>query len=84
MFTAAISTKYFIKSRYQCVEYARRFIIINYDLTFQDIDLAGHMFKVITHYFDLKNDGAKVPIDRIPNDTETPPKPGDLLIHDRS
>lgn len=64
--------------RWQCVEFARRYIIINSGLTFKQIDNAYEIFKLNNFYNLLTN--KPHPINKYLNGSNVLPKVGSLLI----
>jgi glutathionylspermidine amidase/synthetase len=70
--------------KYQCVEYARRFLVTAYSVTFQDVHMAYHIFELKS--FLRVTDGARLPIIRCENGANTAkqpelrPKHGSVLI----
>jgi hypothetical protein len=66
--------------KWQCVEYARRWIITTQSLTFHEVQCASDIWH-LNSLFQVSNNDVKVPLYRIPNDSECPPSPGDLLIY---
>ena len=65
---------------WECVEYARRYLILRYHITFPPIDNAYELFHM-TYFITLTN---KVyPIQVYPNGSIVPPKKDSLLIWDK-
>ena len=65
--------------KFQCVEYARRWLINNMKCTFGDINHAAHIFEKISHVNDLINESKKL-FQGFKNSNENFPKYGDLII----
>ncbi|EPY27168.1 trypanothione synthetase-like protein [Strigomonas culicis] len=66
--------------RYQCVEYARRFMLLTTGCVFGNCGRASEIYKMreVTHV----ETGATYPL--VPHDngtTKTPPKPGDVILY---
>ncbi|OMJ69881.1 hypothetical protein SteCoe_32270 [Stentor coeruleus] len=68
--------------KWQCVEYARRWIVLTQDLTFHKVQCASDIWHFNT-LLSVSDDNKNVPLYRIPNDSPCPPSPGDLLIYKR-
>jgi glutathionylspermidine amidase/synthetase len=67
--------------KYQCVEYARRYLIYTLNLTFDQIDNAYQIYDL--DYFININTNTKVPITKISNCSITKPQKNMLLIYDK-
>jgi len=65
--------------RWQCVEFARRYLIINYGLTFKQIENAHEIFKLI-NFENLQTNNKFQPIYKHLNGCKILPKVGSLLI----
>lgn len=67
--------------KWQCVEYARRWLIQNRGLTFGDVDVAADIWRLT----ELKrvNDQSDVALTKFENGAIQPLKAGDLLIYGR-
>lgn len=76
-----ISEPIYTGIKWQCVEYSRRWLILNKRLTYGSIDYAYQIWDDITYYTDPKN-GVKYPTINFINGSSTKPKVGDLLIYD--
>lgn len=68
---------------WQCVELARRWLILNRGLTYGEVDVAADIWDRVQHFTRVA-DGAAVPLDNLLNGDSTPPRPGDLLIYAES
>ena len=68
--------------QWQCVEYARRWLMLNKHLTFESIDVAADLWNKIDHLIDLKTKKNIILSNRI-NGAKILPKKGDLLIYGR-
>jgi len=64
--------------KWQCVEYARRYLILNHNITFQEIDNAYDIFAL--DYFNSIIDNSLIPIRKISNNSNIPFHVGSLLI----
>jgi len=67
--------------KWQCVEYARRWLIRNRGITFGDVDVAADMWNLPS--FTSVKDKSTIPLQRFVNGAKTLPKRGDLLIYGR-
>ena len=56
--------------KWQCVEYARRYLILNHNITFQEIDNAYDIFAL--DYFNSIIDNSLIPIRKISNNSNIP------------
>lgn len=79
----ALGTKEDIFSgiRWQCVEYARRWLIINKRFTFEGVDSSYQIWDLNT--VSSIDDDRRVKFSSYKNDSGVPPKLGDLLIVDK-
>ncbi len=75
--------------KWQCVEYARRYLIINHNITFDSVDFAYQIFD-LNHFISLKRQNDVNPIINIMKvlnrsiiTKNTIPMKGDLLIWDK-
>lgn len=66
--------------KWQCVEYARRWLLINKGMVFGDVDLAIDIWDSI-HFYTRVSDAEKIPLESFPNGSAQPPERGDLLIY---
>lgn len=64
--------------KYQCVEFARRFLVSVAGLTFRDVHMAYEIFDITN--FCKVSDGSDVPVERCPNGGKTMPVFGSLII----
>ena len=62
------------------MEYARRFMVINQQAAFCDIDYAYLIFDLKT-VKDLTKENSEIPFLSFKNGENVPPQPGDLIIH---
>jgi len=67
--------------KWQCVEFARRYLIINYNITFDSIDNAYNIFD-LPYFISLKNN-MMIKINKYVNGSKTPPMKDSLLIWNR-
>ena len=72
---------YYTGYKYQCVEYARRWMIIVKNSTFAKINCACDIWDLNT--IENLTTGEHTPLMRIPNGSQAPPQPGALLIYKR-
>ncbi|TPW18350.1 MAG: glutathionylspermidine amidase/synthetase [Halothiobacillaceae bacterium] len=68
--------------RWQCVEYARRWLLKNHGVVYGDVDVAADLWSKIDHVTRV-TDQAVFPLTTHANGNELPPKKGDLLIYTR-
>ena len=66
--------------RWQCVEFARRYLIINYNITFDSVENAYNIFD-LSYFISLKNNMI-IPIRKYINGSSISPHIGSLLIWD--
>jgi len=66
--------------KWQCVEYARRWLLINSGAVFGDVDIAADLWDKIDHLTDIKT-GKPVPLADYLNGSKHAPEVGDLLIY---
>jgi len=67
--------------KWQCVEFARRYLMATYNITFDQIDYAYQIFDL--DHFISTLDGKKIRINKTINDRKRLPKKGALIIWDR-
>jgi len=67
--------------KWQCVEYARRWLLVNKGVVYGDVDIAADIWglNVVTRV----KDDAEFKMAAYPNGSEKPPEAGDLLIYAR-
>ena len=68
--------------QWQCVEYARRWLLANKGVVYGDVDYAVDIWDKIDHYVDVKRD-VKIPVENYVNGSGALPQAGDLLIYAR-
>lgn len=69
--------------QWQCVEYARRWLITAEGLTFPSIDFAADLWAQVDHFLKVGS-GEKVPVRNVENGSRArAPQVGDLLIYAR-
>lgn len=66
--------------KWQCVEYARRWLYQNKNLSFNEVDYAYEIWTKINFYFDPDQD-KKIPTANYLNKASRAPRVGDLLIY---
>lgn len=66
--------------RWQCVEYARRWLLVNFGVVYGDVDFAIDIWDRIDHYTNVRWD-EKVPVENHVNGSGDMPLRGDLLIY---
>ncbi|MBZ0091563.1 MAG: CHAP domain-containing protein [Sulfuricellaceae bacterium] len=68
--------------RWQCVEFARRWLVQNRGVSFGDVDVAADIWDKVDH-FSRVSDGREEAADNYPNGSAVLPQQGDLLIYAR-
>jgi len=66
--------------KWQCVEFARRWLLVNHGVVYGDVDFAIDIWDKIDHYTSVKNK-TKVKVQSYVNGSSTAPVKGDLLIY---
>lgn len=69
--------------RWQCVEYARRWLLVHKGMVYGDVDIAADIWDSIDHLTHVES-GRKISLVSFPNGSVQPPRTGDLLIYDRA
>jgi glutathionylspermidine amidase/synthetase len=67
---------------WQCVEFARRWLIEEKGLTFESIDNAADLWNKVVQLTNIKTKESK-PLKQVLNGAKEPPVPGNLLIYGR-
>ena len=65
---------------WQCVEFARRWLLQTRGLIFADVSIASDLWNDVFHLFQV-SDNKTVPLDSHPNGSHSKPVNGDLLIY---
>ena len=73
---------YFTGLKWQCVEFARRYLIITYKISFQEIETAEDIFR-LNYFFNVHNN-TLIPIKKYVNGSMVLPHVGSLLIWSKS
>jgi hypothetical protein len=68
--------------QWQCVEFARRWLMVNKALKYESIDVAADLWNKINHLVNIKT-GTTVSLKNNTNGSAVLPKNGDLLIYGR-
>ena len=66
--------------KWQCVEYARRWLLVNKGVVYGDVDYASDIWSGIDHFTRVA-DGTAIPVKAYENGSASPPQVGDLLIY---
>lgn len=66
--------------KWQCVEYARRWLLVNHGVVYGDVDIASDIWNKIT-YLTHVSTNKKLTLKSFLNGSSIPPKVGDLLIY---
>jgi glutathionylspermidine amidase/synthetase len=69
--------------KWQCVEYARRWLLANKGMTFSDVDIAADIWNNINHVTEVMTNRS-IPVKSYLNGSKQPPEVNDLLIYDES
>ena len=69
--------------QWQCVEYARRWLLINHGVVYGDVDYAVDIWDKIDSYRRV-SDGRQLATRNIVNGSALPPQAGDLLVYARA
>ena len=64
--------------KWQCVEFARRWLYVNYGYVFDDVAMAYDIFEL--HHVTRLSDSQLLPLHSFANGSQRPPEPGCLLI----
>jgi len=66
--------------KWQCVEYARRWLLVNKGAVYDDVDTAADIWNEIDHLTDVESNRS-LPLESRLNGSEHAPQVGDLLIY---
>ncbi|MEK6749891.1 MAG: CHAP domain-containing protein [Pseudomonadota bacterium] len=66
--------------QWQCVEYARRWLLVNRGMVYGDVDIAADIWNKI-EYFTRISDTTKIAVTNYANGSPSAPQQGDLLIY---
>jgi glutathionylspermidine amidase/synthetase len=66
--------------KWQCVEYARRWLLVNRGMVYASVDIAADIWSDIDHLTEVST-GRKLPLESHPNGSQQPPRVGDLLLY---
>lgn len=66
--------------KWQCVEYARRWLLVNHGVVYGDVDIASDIWNKI-NYLTHVSTNKKLTLKSFLNGSSIPPKVGDLLIY---
>jgi hypothetical protein len=69
--------------KWQCVEYARRWLLINKGVVFGDVDMASDIWDKTSHVTNVATN-KRIPLESHLNGSSTPPQAGDLLVYARA
>lgn len=69
--------------KWQCVEFARRWLMENYGLMFKSVNIAADIWSDVDSYINIEND-SKMSVTSILNGSTSLPVRGDLLIYNKS
>jgi glutathionylspermidine amidase/synthetase len=66
--------------KWQCVEYARRWLLVNRGVVFGDVDIAADIWNNIDHLTEVATNKI-IPLESYLNGSNIPPQVGDLLVY---
>lgn len=66
--------------KWQCVEYARRWLLVNRNAVYGDVDIAADIWDKIDHLTEIATN-KKLPLESHLNGSKQPPQVGDLLVY---
>jgi len=69
--------------KWQCVEYARRWLLVHKGAVYSDVDVAADIWNKIDHLTHVASK-KKLPLESHLNGSKQPPQPSDLLIYARA
>jgi glutathionylspermidine amidase/synthetase len=69
--------------KWQCVEYARRWLLINKGAVYGDVEVAADIWNKIDHLIHVATN-KELPLEAHLNGSEKPPQRGDLLVYARA
>jgi glutathionylspermidine amidase/synthetase len=69
--------------KWQCVEYARRWLLINNGAVYGEVDTAADIWDKVDHLTHVATQ-KKLPLETHLNGSEKPPRRGDLLVYARA
>ncbi|MGD2053656.1 MAG: CHAP domain-containing protein [Gammaproteobacteria bacterium] len=69
--------------KWQCVEYARRWLLINKGAVYGEVDTAADIWNKVDHLTHVAT-RTKLPLEAHVNGAKIPPQPGDLLVYARA
>jgi glutathionylspermidine amidase/synthetase len=70
----------FLGIRWQCVEFARRWLYVNEGAIYGEVDIAADIWREVSFLTRL-SDGERLALSGYPNGSSTPPQKGDLLVY---
>ncbi len=70
----------FLGMKWQCVEYARRWLYTAKGAVFGDVDVAADVWRRVDALTRVA-DGGRIALTAHPNGSPSPPRPGDLLVY---
>ena len=66
--------------KWQCVEFARRWLLVEHGAVFEDVKTASDLWSEVQALTRI-SDGTQIPLDNYLNGASEPPQAGDLLIY---
>ncbi len=69
--------------KWQCVEYARRWLLVHKGAVYGDVDIAADIWDKIDHLTHVASN-RKIPLESHLNGSKQPPRVGDLLVYARA
>ncbi len=68
--------------KWQCVEYSRRWLLVNLGAVYDDVDIAADIWNNIDHLTEIATN-KKLPLESHLNGSKQPPQFGDLLVYSK-
>jgi hypothetical protein len=69
-------------TKWQCVEYARRWLLVNKGVIYSDVDIAADIWNKIDYLTEVAS-SRELPLESRLNGSRQPPEIGDLLVYSR-
>lgn len=69
--------------KWQCVEYARRWLLVNLGVVYGDVDVAADIWTRITGFKAATGTNGDMTVEKLVNGSSSGPRRGDLLIYGR-
>ena len=82
IFTPNLEGNIYTGIKWQCVEFARRWLLDNLGMVYGDVDTASDIWSKIK-YVTRVSDNHRIPLQDFENGSSDPPRVGDLLIYSK-